>query len=102
MTTNLDAMDGYIQWGSSTSEKIQFRSFGGESSLTGWQGEIKGTSANQGKISLGPINFIHKYAEISYFIGEKSFWNKGYATKGSLFHNENEFLSICLAVCHYF
>jgi hypothetical protein len=60
MTTNLDAMDGYIQWGSSTSEKIQFRSFGGESSLTGWQGEIKGTSANQGKISLGPINFILK------------------------------------------
>ena len=60
MTSNLDAMDGYIQWGSSPSEKIQFRSFGGESSLTGWQGEIKGTSANQGKISLGPINFILK------------------------------------------
>jgi hypothetical protein len=60
MTTNLDAMDGYIQWGSSPSEKIQFRSFGGESSLSGWQGEIKGTSANQGKISLGPINFILK------------------------------------------
>ena len=60
MATNLDAMDGYIQWGSSPSEKIQFRSFGGESSLTGWQGEIKGTSANQGKISLGPINFILK------------------------------------------
>jgi len=60
MTTNLDAMDGYIQWGSSPSEKIQFRSFGGESSLTGWQGEIKGASANQGKISLGPINFILK------------------------------------------
>ena len=26
--------------------------------MTGWQGEIKGASANQGKISLGPINFI--------------------------------------------
>ena len=57
-TTNLDAMDGYIQWGKGTTEKIQFRSFGGEASLTGWQGEIKGASANQGKISLGPINFI--------------------------------------------
>ena len=57
-STNLDAMDGYIQWGSQTTEKIQFRSFGGEASLTGWQGEIKGASANQGKISLGPINFI--------------------------------------------
>jgi hypothetical protein len=60
VTTNLDAMDGYIQWGKSTSEKIQFRSFGGDTSLTGWQGEIKGASANQGKISLGPINFILK------------------------------------------
>lgn len=59
-TTNMDAMDGYIQWGSGTTEKIQFRSFGGEASLTGWQGEIKGASANQGKISLGPINFILK------------------------------------------
>lgn len=60
MTTNMDAMDGYIQWGSGTTEKIQFRSFGGEASLTGWQGEIKGASANQGKVSLGPINFILK------------------------------------------
>jgi len=59
-TTNLDSMDGYIQWGSASTEKIQFRSFGGDVSLTGWQGEIKGASANQGKISLGPINFILK------------------------------------------
>lgn len=57
-TSNVDSMDGYIQWGSMNNEKIQFRSFGGETSLTGWQGEIKGASANQGKISLGPINFI--------------------------------------------
>ena len=34
-----------------------------------------------GNIKLGPINFIHKSAEISYFIGEKELWNKGYATK---------------------
>jgi hypothetical protein len=59
-TTNTEAMDGYIQWGTATTEKIQFRSFGGEASLTGWQGEIKGASANQGKVSLGPINFILK------------------------------------------
>ena len=59
-TTTLDAMDGYIKWGAATSEKIQFRSFGGETSLTGWQGEIKGASANQGKVSLGPLNYILK------------------------------------------
>jgi len=58
--TNVQAMDGYVQWGSSTKESIQFRSFGGETNLSGWQGEIKGASANQGKISLGPINYILK------------------------------------------
>ena len=58
-TTNLDAMDGYVIWGA-PNEKIQFRSFGGDTSLTGWQGEVKGASANQGKISLGPLNFIMK------------------------------------------
>ena len=32
-----------------------------------------------GNIKLGPINFIHKTAELSYFIGEKDLWGKGYA-----------------------
>ena len=58
--TSLESMDGYIQWGTATTEKIQFRSFGGDVSLTGWQGEIKGASANQGKVSLGPLNYILK------------------------------------------
>tara|TARA_B100000989_G_scaffold294003_1_gene272273 strand:- start:590 stop:1111 length:522 start_codon:yes stop_codon:yes gene_type:complete len=30
-----------------------------------------------GNIKLGPINFIHKTAEISYFIGDKNYHNKG-------------------------
>ena len=33
-----------------------------------------------GNIKLGPINFKHKYAEISYFIGEKNLWGHGYST----------------------
>tara|TARA_B100000963_G_scaffold358718_1_gene384035 strand:+ start:444 stop:968 length:525 start_codon:yes stop_codon:yes gene_type:complete len=33
-----------------------------------------------GNIKLGQINFTHKTAEISYFIGEKKMWGKGYAT----------------------
>ena len=56
-----DSMDGYLKMKvGSSSAKIQFRSFGGETSLTGWQGEVKGASANQGKISYGPINMILK------------------------------------------
>lgn len=53
-----DSMDGYLNLKvDGRSARIQFRSFGGES-LTGWQGEIKGASANQGKISLGPLNMV--------------------------------------------
>lgn len=33
-----------------------------------------------GNIKLGPINFKHKTGEISYFIGEKKLWGKGYTT----------------------
>ncbi|KHM52663.1 hypothetical protein NZ47_03425 [Anaerovibrio lipolyticus] len=34
-----------------------------------------------GNIKLGPINEHHHYADISYFIGDKSMWGKGIATK---------------------
>jgi len=65
ISSNVDSMDGYIKWSKNNVDKIQFRSFGGETSLTGWQGEIKGSTANQGKISLGPINFILKRYGVS-------------------------------------
>ena len=42
---------------------------------------LKKNKSHIGNIKLGPINFIHKHAEISYFIGEKKLWGKGYATK---------------------
>ena len=43
---------------------------------------LKNKRLNQhiGNIKLGPINFIHLSANISYFIGEKKLWGKGYAT----------------------
>ena len=33
-----------------------------------------------GNIKIGPINFIHKNAELSYFIGEKELWGLGYTS----------------------
>lgn len=33
-----------------------------------------------GNIKIGPINFNHNYAYVSYFIGEKNYWGKGYAS----------------------
>jgi RimJ/RimL family protein N-acetyltransferase len=34
-----------------------------------------------GNIKIGPINWIHRYADISLLIGEKDFWGKGVATQ---------------------
>ena len=34
-----------------------------------------------GNIKIGPINFFYKTAYISYFIGERNLWKKGYGTK---------------------
>lgn len=57
-TMSSDSLDGYLNFKDGNKDlKIQFRTFGGNS-LVGWQGELKGASANQGKISLGPINMI--------------------------------------------
>ena len=50
------SIDGYIKLSGGT--KIQFRSFGAGLGLTGFQGEVKGANANQGKIGLGPTNLI--------------------------------------------
>lgn len=65
-SATFESMDGYVYWGNGPNEKIQFRSFGDGEGLTGWQGEVKGASANQGKISLGPLNFLLK----TYGVGE--------------------------------
>lgn len=34
-----------------------------------------------GNIKLGPINRYHGYADVSYFIGERQCWRKGFATE---------------------
>ena len=52
-----DSKDMYITFKDGT--KIQFRGFSGDN-LSGWQGEVKGSKANQGKIGGGPINLLLK------------------------------------------
>ena len=61
--------------------------------------EDKTSKKHIGNIKLGPINFYHKFSEISYFIGEQNFWGKGYGTeavklmsKFSLFELKIEYL----------
>jgi RimJ/RimL family protein N-acetyltransferase len=34
-----------------------------------------------GNIKLGPINWIHRFADVSLVVGERDCWGKGYATE---------------------
>jgi RimJ/RimL family protein N-acetyltransferase len=43
-----------------------------------------------GNIKIGPIDVNNKSAELSYLIGEKSFWGQGYAT---------EAINLCVDYC---
>jgi len=43
--------------------------------------EDKATKTHIGNIKLGPINPNHGYADISYFIGDRDSWGKGFATE---------------------
>ena len=42
---------------------------------------LKEKKIHLGNIKIGPINFFDMTAEISYFIGDKKNWGKGYATE---------------------
>lgn len=39
------------------------------------------TSQHIGNLKIGPINRHHNYADLSYFIGAKEYWNNGFATE---------------------
>jgi ribosomal-protein-alanine N-acetyltransferase len=55
--------------------------------MDGQQNEIflaicdKVTHKHIGNIKLGPINWIHRFGDISLLIGDKNFWGKGVATE---------------------
>lgn len=34
-----------------------------------------------GNIKIGPVNPIHQFADVSYFIGDRSCWGRGFATE---------------------
>lgn len=38
------------------------------------------TSRHIGNVKLGPINAQHSFADVSYFVGDRSAWGKGHGT----------------------
>ena len=51
---------------------------------------VSNESAHIGNIKIGPIDVNNKSAELSYFIGAKSYWGQGYAT---------EAINLCVDYC---
>ena len=88
-----DSKDVYIHFTDGT--RIQFRGFSGDS-LSGWQGEVKGSKANQGKIGGGPTNLllkIHNQKLIDINVASKL---KNKSQRGTVIHNLKENLKLML------
>jgi ribosomal-protein-alanine N-acetyltransferase len=49
-----------------------------------------------GNIKLGPINWLHRNADVSLFIGEKELWGQGYATEAIALLAEYAFHTLVL------
>lgn len=49
-----------------------------------------------GNIKIGPINAQHSFADVSYFIGEKGVWGKGYATEAIMLATQIGFEKLSL------
>ncbi|MDX2019981.1 MAG: GNAT family protein [Deltaproteobacteria bacterium] len=39
------------------------------------------TDQHVGNLHIGPINAVHQHADLSYFIGERRVWGRGYASE---------------------
>lgn len=42
---------------------------------------VKEGDQHIGNIKIGPINWVHRFADISLLIGDKNYWGKGMATE---------------------
>jgi hypothetical protein len=86
----MNAADLYMQFKSNV--EIQFRSFDGAKALTGYQGEVKGASANQGKVGLGSLNLILKLHDLDQVPDVRTILSRGGAARQTLESNVKELI----------
>jgi len=72
--------------------EIQFRSFDGPKATTGFQGEVKGASANQGKVGLGSLNLILKLHDLDQVPDVRPIISRGGADRQTLESNVKELI----------
>lgn len=54
------------------------------------------TDKHIGNIKLGPINWVHRYGDISLLVGDKAYWGKGIATEAIRLVTEFAFYTLNL------
>tara|TARA_Y100000033_G_scaffold50517_1_gene61231 strand:+ start:42 stop:1436 length:1395 start_codon:yes stop_codon:yes gene_type:complete len=81
----VNSADLYMRFKSNA--EIQFRAFDGPKALTGWQGEVKGASANQGKVGLGSLNLILKLHDLDQVPDVRPILSRGGAARQTLESN---------------
>jgi len=45
---------------------------------------LKENDRHIGNLKLGPVNWIHRFAELGILVGAKDCWNKGYGTEATV------------------
>tara|TARA_R100000005_G_C4973247_1_gene185497 strand:+ start:42 stop:1436 length:1395 start_codon:yes stop_codon:yes gene_type:complete len=86
----VNSADLYMRFKSNA--EIQFRAFDGPKALTGWQGEVKGASANQGKVGLGSLNLILKLHDLDQVPDVRPILSRGGAARQTLESNVEELI----------
>lgn len=81
----VNSADLYMRFKSNA--EIQFRAFDGPKALTGWQGEVKGASANQGKVGLGSLNLILKLHDLDQVPDVRPILSRGGSARQTLESN---------------
>jgi len=57
---------------------------------------LKENHTHIGNIKMGPINWVHRFADIGVMIGEKDSWGKGYASEAISLLSEHAFRTLNL------
>ena len=90
-----DCNENYLRWLNDKETNMYLETRWSEQTLEGIKEFVKATRESKdsylfailykdkhvGNIKIGPIHPIYEFADISYFIGEKTLWGKGIATK---------------------
>jgi RimJ/RimL family protein N-acetyltransferase len=97
LVTEADCTEGYVAWLADPVVNRYLETRWREHDLAGILGFVQAMRADEcnylfaicesedgrhlGNLKIGPINPYHAYADISYFLGDRAVWGRGYASE---------------------